>query len=270
MKSGKQFLEEVKDAVVRHGFRAFGNDLERSETLTIHDAIRLVLVGELDRSNPGDVAYWEWREIRPFLKEVWRSLNTAVGKLDPGEMSAVSWCARSSCTESDAVRLLDVAMEMMRLSPPSATRRPTPKGLLQSGKVVGSIAESLAVLHEARQVPYGDLIDVFLEALPDDSTDLSLLAAVDDAVELANADRTRTDNGTLVPREVVRAYQVQSRLSEEEDRGLSLIGFLRAEHELNNLAGLSDTALLKRLLAIAPEKSGTTFAKLADDISRGN
>jgi hypothetical protein len=100
-----------------------------------------------------------------------------------------------------------------------------------------------------------------VEKLSGSSADLDLLRVVDDACVASGADLGKTDDETRVPRALIRAYLKEARDAEEAGDALKFLDFLRAESGLNNFAGLSDVALLRRLVAIEPEQSGTPAEK---------
>jgi hypothetical protein len=121
--------------------------------------------------------------------------------------------------------------------------------------------EGLAVLHEATGSSYGDILEATVAKLSGSSSDVDLLWVVDDACVASGADLGKTDDETRVPRALIRAYLKEARDAEEAGDALKFLDFLRTESGLNNLAGLSDVALLRRLAAIEPEQMGTPADK---------
>lgn len=256
------FLQLVATRLADSGFRPFSVESADVESrLTLHDAIRSVLTKGSTSSHLPDVAFWEWREIRPFLRQVWTNLNVSIARIDVGERSAIAWCSVPERSLKDVRMLLDRASELPLQKLPTATRRASPRGLVQSAKVAGAIVESFAVLHEESSSSYGDLIERALEDFEDSAGDLDLLAKLDDQCRFNEVGRNVTDNSTLVPRQLLRAYLKKERQADNRGEFLSFVNFLRAEIVVNNLAGLSDRATLKRLIQIEPEKPGTSYAR---------
>lgn len=255
------FLQLVATRLAEAGFRPFSAEsVGEDSTLTLHDAIRSVLVGGSTSSQLPDVAFWEWREIRPFLRNVWTNLNLSVAQIDSRERSAIAWCNEPTRSFDDVRELLHRSSALPLRTTPTATRRPSPRGLVQSAKVAGAIVESLAVLHEISASSYGDLIEGALGDFAEPATDLALLTKIDDQCLLSDSGRDLTDNSTLVPRQLLRAYLKQERQADQRGEFLTFVNFLHSGIVLNNLAGLSDRALLKRLVQIEPEKPGSSYA----------
>ena len=269
--SSQNFFSAVAEALVERGFQPFGLEVEKNGTaINLHEAVRFALTGSVNTANLPDTSFWEWQEIRPFLGNVWANLDSAVSVVDPNERSAVVWCHPDSRKIEEVLNLLVEASKRPLLARPSATRRPTPRGLVQSAKVAGAIVEGLAVLHENSPLTYGDLIESVVSTLPDLATDLDLLVEIDRLCVRDQVDRSITDNETLVPRALLRAFIKERKAADERGDSLFFLAFLRSESAINNLAGLSDRALLSRLLVLEPERSGSAHDKAARAVVEGS
>ncbi len=251
------FFHAVGEVLRREGFRPSGTEEGTSIGLTLHEAIRRTLRDDGSRldSDVADVGFWEWEEIRSFLNSVWTALDKVALVQPLGRHSALAWAHQSERTLQEVLSLLEDA-EGVTLPPvPTATRRPVIAGIPQSGKTLGSILETLAVIHEFTGTPYGDLLSSMASL---DLSDEGMLRVLDSQCTSLSRDLERTDKRSVIPRSLGRAYLAMSKSFEmDEVQAPSFAQFIRLEETESNWSGMSDAALLKRLLAVAPEESET-------------
>ena len=236
-----------------------------SGSLTLHSAVRISC--DMD---PGDsvFAYWQWREIRELLDVVWSSIDDRVAQVSGEILPSIVWANQDNRSTDEVVELLHGVNASTTPEIESITRRPrrNPKFvsggtmspsrssfLLGDGTLQTSLMLSIVVAKEQLDLSFGDLFSDLSKLQMDNE---SLLAHVDDLTLKSIVDiGAVTDPVSLViARLLVSAISAQSDLLEREtDRTTSLrvCEFFAVTEDSANWSGLSDTAVLDRLLRIS-------------------
>lgn len=246
-----------------------------SGPLTLHGALRISC--DMD---PADsvFAYWQWREIRSLLDSVWGSLDDRVAQVSGERLPSIVWANQDRRSAEEVVELLQGVNPDSTPEIETITRRPrrnpkfVPGGtvppsrssiLLGDGTLQTSLMLSIVVVKEQCEVSFGDLFSDLSELRLDNE---GLLAHVDDMIFQANIaiDEIPDPVSIVIARLLVGAVAVESELLEtQSDRPVSLSAceFFALTDENANWAGLSDTAVLDRLLRISRNRDSATTGR---------
>ena len=229
------------------------------DPITLFEAVRLAYGFEWKDIEASDVTYWNWRQIRAEMKEIWAALDQASSDFAGRPTKAIPWSYKATCTKDDAIKLVTSAAHISPLSTTSTPlRRPESRLMVNPGKMDAAIVNTCAVVRRNSNLEYSDILCVNLNQ---DLTDEEFLGLLDERVSVHSYDRQLEDNRDLIPRQLVRA-KMAVQASSEEVR--TFLDFLRALELSNNISGLSDQALLGRLLRISPESSKQALGALGD------
>lgn len=220
------------------------------DPITLFEAVRLTYGFDWKEIEYADVSFWNWRQIRNELQQIWAALDHAASRISGSPAKAVAWSYPTTRTLEQIVELVQTAASSTP-SPRTTTpvRRPEPRLMVNPGKMDAAIVSTYAVLQKNGDYVYSDICSWHLE---DMLSDEEYLDALDQRVLAAFADHRHDDTRDLIPRQLVRAKMA---LHNSSDQSRTFLDFLRTLDQTNNLSGLSNQALLHRLLQIAPESS---------------
>ena len=207
-------------------------------------------------SDMSDVAYWDYKELRVFLTSVHNMMNEEVSAFVGKPTNAVAWSHNPSRIQSEIIDLFNrLRLKNPHLQVPElAQKRLSAKKMVQKGRPVAAIANTLAVL-AANGSSYGDLFGQCSEL---NLSNESLLDHLDAQVEKSKANREVIDSESLVPRNLVRAYVKNGADMAKLDLGRPTIcQFLKSMNDSNNFVENSVEAILVRLSAYIDEKAET-------------
>jgi hypothetical protein len=134
------------------------------------------------------------------------------------------------------------------------TRRPTKSesSVRFVGKITAALLSTLGVIEESRKSGYGDLFSSLTDQV---RTNEELLAHLDSMC--ASIDSTLSlspPKSIVILRALGKAFEESNKQRARDDLAeLSLSEFFIETEESANWAGLSDSVVLKRFLAISPE-----------------
>jgi hypothetical protein len=269
------FFGALIEKVERLGFAPLAPSQKSKATYTLHTVVRDQLgmaertevstqsddppigdskSGEIHiTSDMADVAFWEYKALRTFLKEVHDLLNDEVSMIVGKQTNAVAWAHDPSRSQNDIIDLLKkVRLKHPNLPVPKpAQKRISAKLMVQNRRSEAAIANTIAVL-VANGSSYGDLLEQCSQL---DLSNESLLDFLDSRVEKVGADKDSIDRESLIPREIVVAYaKKRSEISKNEQGSLTVCQFLKSISDSNNFAGNSDDTILYRLSAHTDKK----------------
>jgi len=236
-----------------------GSTQRRSETdpVTLFEAIRLATGVQWEDMDSSDVTFWNWLELRQAWFEVWSALDSLVTRIKGTGSKAIPCAYQRSRTIEEVVSLLQSAkQEFPGLKVPRPHRRPEARDMVSSGRIDAAIANTLGVLRYTSGDEYGDLLSFCLENAVSDE---DLLKSLDRRLLAQGANRDAINSRDLIPRQLVRAKLF---ISSQDETVRTFAGFLERLDSGNNLAGNSDSALVRRLLSIAPERSAAVLKDL--------
>lgn len=228
-----------------------------ADPVTLFEAIRLATGVQWEDMDSSDVTFWNWLELRQAWFEVWSALDTLVTRIKGTGSKAIPWAYQRSRTIEEVVGLLQMAKrEFPDLNVPRPHRRPEARDMVSSGRIDAAIANTLGVLRYNSGDEYGDLLSFCLK---NTTSDEELLNSLDNRLLTQEANLDATNSKDLIPRQLVRAKLF---ICSQEETVRSFAGFLERLNLGNTLAGSSDSAFLRRLLSIAPEKSAAVLKDL--------
>lgn len=267
-------LERAADLLAERGHVSARNmktkNPWKSGELTLHSAVRIAC--DMD---PGDstFAYWRWRDVTTMLEVIWRALDENAIAVAGHNVPAIVWANSDTVSTGDVVSLLRTARPVSDDGIDCVVRRP-PKNpkfstggnsspaksslLLGDGTLQTSIAVSIVVLKEIRDVAYGDLLSELSKL---NLGNEELLSAIDGWIFARVGDfrEVHEPDSLVVARLIVKAISAESELLEREsDRqtSLSVCEFLSLTEENANWSGLSDSVVLDRLLKLSSMADG--------------
>ena len=205
-------------------------------------------------SDMADVAFWNYKELRSFLKSIHGLMDVEATSTVGKPTMAIAWANEQSRTQDDIINFFkSLQLKHPHLEvPKQAQKRLSAKLMVQNGRVAASIANTLAVL-AADGSNYGDLLE---QCSRMELGNEPLLDHLDLLVETVEADRAKNDKNSLIPRELVVAYMKKKADSMKSDmRTPTICQFLNSMNESNNLAGNSDETILARFLAVSGQPS---------------
>lgn len=248
-------LEQVLSGV---SLRAEGAvSIGPGDALSLFKAVRFAIGVQPQDTDCADVAFWEWREMRSLLVQVWEALDRAASRRSDRREFASVWVHRQ---EQSGLNLDDFITEARSYAPtlPSLTvsRRPDAFLMVNVGKSDSVIVSTVAVIVKHSGLPYGEILHK-LQVMG--GPDEDLLGFLDSEVERLGADQSVCDQ-SAIPRELIRAKQkVRDQFSMSS---MSVSSFLEVLNSSNNLTNINDDALLSRLLHIAPEENRSIAKKI--------
>jgi hypothetical protein len=263
----QHFFQLVAGVIEENGFHPTGQTDAGRKGLTLHEAVRMALgTGDsYPKPEVADVGFWEWKEARRFFRAVWTALDDVASDNFGRRTSAIAWSYNPGRIASDVLSILSKASSVDLPPTPTLTRRLSPPGIPQPGKLLGAILESLGTLHELQNISYGDILSSLAYS---EASDEDLLAEIDSRCLLLSRDLNVTDKKTFVPRTLGRAFvEVAKRFRGEDNIAPSFSEFLSLEETEGNWAGLSDHSVLKRLLVLAPERADAYSKNIARFLS---
>lgn len=252
-------LDETKRQIEAEGLLPFSSIKLGKRTkpgITLFEALRNSLSMKVDDSI---YMYWEWIELESFLDEFWRILDNSASVLEGRKTSVIARASEESCTTSDVLRILETAKFESPKIISSISRRPTKSeaSVRYVGKLLGACFTTIGILEKQNNCGFGDLFSL----LADESrTNVELLRHLDDMSRELDSplESLQPTDSILILRALGWALEkVNDDRKEDDQVSLTLGGFFFETEQSANWAGLSDQAILRRLLAIAPETAET-------------
>lgn len=225
--------------------------------VSLFQAVRLASGIEENALDFADVSFWNWMKLRAFLSTVWSSLDAQIQVDLQLTSPAVVWASRTERTTSEVLAFIDRTSSRVEIGEiPSVVLRPVAFQMVGMGKIDAAVANTCAVLTANLDLSYGDLLSQLVER---GGTDEELLTFLDEKVSSSRADRTVSDQSSLIPRELVRA---KIAIGDKMSLGsINFVRFLQVLDESNNLENVTDESLLGRLVKVAPEPLSSAIAK---------
>jgi hypothetical protein len=267
--SGRGIITSVQSEFAKQGFLPYENfklGKRLGPGLMLHEAIRTSLGMKADDSI---YMYWEWKELKPALDSLWLALDESSSRALGRVTTAIAFASDESRSLDEVLKMLSsVDTESIR-DFPIVSRRPTKteSQVRFVGKLLGAILTTIGILEESRDSGYGDLLSS-ISLLPD--SEIEFLSELDSQVQLTCTDVSKiaAPKNVVVLRALGWAFERTNELRLDEDQDLLTFGgFLRATEENANWSGMSDQVVLRRLLAIAPEKAETSLRAIEKFLS---
>ena len=255
MISADSFLEKLRKLFEERGFLSYENsskDKSSEDASVLHEGVRQVLGLKTEDSV---YMYWEWKELSLALNAMWLVLDQAASQLAGRQTTAIAHLFEESVQQEVAVSLLETARNNSQpIEFPSVTRRPTKSesSVRFVGKITAALLSTLGVIEESRKSGYGDLFSSLTDQV---RTNEELLAHLDSMC--ASIDSTLSfspPKSIVILRALGKAFEELNKQRAKDDLAeFSLSEFFIETEESANWAGLSDSVVLKRFLAISPE-----------------
>ena len=260
--NGQEVVAAAVDLVQAEGFAPYVSAGAGSSArgVQLHESIRRA-IGMTKVSEKGVVSalddsvymYWEWKELKKALDVLWTVLDDSASRMFGRRTTAIACCAAPGRTSDEVVALLTNAKVPAGLQFPTTTRRPTKNesSVRFGGKLLGALLQTIAVLEQGLNAGYGDLFSTLGQ---EEHTNIELLEVLDARCRLLQANGTKliAPSSTVVVRALGRALDKHNEpIKREDGQPLSLGQFLAATEETANWAGMTNQAVLTRLLTIA-------------------
>ncbi len=225
--------------------------------VSLFQAVRLASGIEENALDFADVSFWNGTKLRAFLSTVWSALDAQIQVDLQLTSPAVVWASQTERTKSEVLAFIDRTSSRVEIGKiPSVVLRPVAFQMVGMGKIDAAVANTCAVLTANLDLSYGDLLSQLVER---GGTDEELLTFLDEKVSSSRADRTVSDQSSLIPRELVRA---KIAIGDKMSLGsINFVRFLQVLDESNNLENVTDESLLGRLVKVAPEPLSSAIAK---------
>lgn len=257
MISGPIFVEQLISRFRESGFVPYSDsqsDSRKRQELTLHQGIRGVLNM---RDDDSIYMYWEWRQLKTAFDSMWTELDVAASRFEGRTTSAIFVCSRPEFTESDLFSFFQMVDVENLEAFPIALRRPTKsEGQVRyTGKLLGAVLMTLGIVAEAMDSGFGDLLSSISDAA---DNEIQLLDHLDGVAkrEIGNPHEAKPPSQIVILRALGWAYEEVNKTRVNEDLAeFNFAEFLRETEQSANWSGLTDQLVLKRLLAIAPERA---------------
>ena len=254
--NSREIFAAVLEKLNEKGFIPYGavklGKRPNANGLLLHELIREVIGMKFDDSV---YMYWEWQELSASLDATWRELDDAASKIASRRTTAIAHVFEESVGKETVKSLFEAAlMSSSVIEFPTITRRPTKSepSVRFVGKMMGALFATIGSIEEARNSGYGDLFSSLTDEV---RTNEELLMHLDNLCKsLSPSLDLKPPKSVVIIRALGKAYEETNRQRANDDlESLSLSEFLIETEESANWAGLSDSVVLKRLLAISPE-----------------
>lgn len=222
--------------------------------LTMIQLVRLTIGVPMAMVDFPTFAFWDSDKLQKKLDKIWSSLDSAVADLHPGNYSVVAWCFRvPSPTVPEVLKVIEVAKAKsgeVRIVDP--TPRPMSSGLLQPRSLETTVINMIGVVRTTCDLGYGDLLTQLANG---EHNDLQLLDFLDSRIADGDHKMAQADRDTPIPALLTRVL-FSGNDPTRTGTGLDTVAqLLRRLDESNNLAGLSDQALTRRLVPATSDKT---------------
>lgn len=270
-------MEELLD---RFGFRQYRVDDDRAMVLTsdtvdesgaggmsILELVRGALGVPREAASFPPYMFWDGLEMVPILDQIWSRLNAALRAEEPSAYEIVAWCyLPSERSVSDLRKVIKRAEQICTgISNRQFTPRPISSNLVGAESVAGAAINLFGIVHTMHQVSYGDL----LSSVQDKKrTEIELIGLLESRLSASERLEARCDNLSPIPQLLSRSYFSAAKLATGQSGRLGLYDYIASLEEVNNLAGLSDTALCKRLLQTLPTNPGLDDANIPQPLQK--
>lgn len=270
-------MEELLD---RFGFHQYQVDDDRAVVLTpdtvdesgaggmsILELVRGALGVPREAASFPPYMFWDGIEMGPVLNQIWSRLNAALNAEVPSSHEIVAWCyLPSERSVSDLRKVIKRAGQMCTgISNRKFTPRPIGSNLVGAESAAGAAINLFGIVHTMRQVSYGDL----LSSVQDKKrTEIELIGLLESRLSANERLEARCDTVSPIPQLLSRSYFSAAKLAASQSSRLGLYDYIASLEEVNNLAGLSDTALCKRLLQTLPTNPGLDDANIPQPLQK--
>jgi len=222
--------------------------------LTIIQLVRLTMGLPMAMVDFPTFAFWNSYKLQEKLDKIWSALDSAVADLHPGNYSIVAWCFRvPSPTVSEILQIIEFAESKsgaVRIADP--TPRPMSSGLVQPKSLQTTVINMIGVVRTTCDLGYGDLLTQLASR---DENDDELLQFLDTRIADGDHRMAQADRNTPIPALLTRAYFAGNDPTRTGTGTGTIAQFLHRLDESNNLAGLSDQALTRRLVPAASDSA---------------
>lgn len=250
-------IERIRRQLNETGFLPFGAIKLGKRTLpgvTLHEAFRSAIGMKTDDSV---YMYWDWEELGEYISGFWTAVDEAASVRYGRRTTGIAIAFDESRTLVEIDSLLSEVKFTDNKSLQSIVRRPTRNEVSVRfvGKLMGACLATLSVIESTTSCGYGDLISSFATSA---ISNVDLLRILDHKARSTGLplQELSAPESVLIPRAMGWAYEkFNDDLVAEDQLQLSLTGFFMETESSANWAGLSDQSVLRRLLAIAPEKA---------------
>jgi len=222
--------------------------------LTIIQLVRLTMGLPMAMVDFPTFAFWNSYKLQEKFDKMWSALDSAVADLHPGNYSIVAWCFRvPSPTVSEILQIIEFAKSKsgeVRVVDPIP--RPMSSGLVQPKSLQTTLINMIGVSRTTCDLGYGDLLTQLASR---DENDDELLQFLDTRIADGDHRNAQADRETPIPALLTRAFFVGNDPARTGTGPDTIAQFLRRLDESNNLAGLSDQALTRRLVPEASDSA---------------
>jgi hypothetical protein len=222
------------------------NDVEGP--LTIIQLIRSMARIPIPMSDYPTNAFWNSSDLAAYLEKIWQALEAALRKIDPVSHSIVSWSFFPPARDAqDVSALISLARQMAPdLYYQEFTPRPRSPYLVQPKSLESATFNMIGIVRTHKNLAYGDFLSSLLTPRYENQTLFKLL---DEQIDEQDRLSVTADRDTPIPALLSRVYRQFGDERIRDSGSLSVQDFLRLLETQNNLSGLSDQALSKRLVA---------------------
>ena len=263
-------LQSILDGTIKQieaeGLLPFGSIKLGKRTkpgITLFESLRNSLSMKIDDSV---YMYWEWIELERFVSELWTALDESATAFVGRKTSAIAVAFEESLTTEEILKILrNVEFQDSTKGIEAISRRPTKSesSVRYVGKLLGACFTTIGIVEKANNCGYGDL---FSTLSSDSRTNIELLSDLDEMAKGFDVPLTtlQPTDSVLILRALGWALEkVNEERKQEDQTPLTLSGFLFETEQSANWSGLSDQAILRRLLAISPETAETQQKAIA-------
>jgi hypothetical protein len=244
-----------------------GVDLDSTSPLTILQLVRSTMGIPMSLIDFPSFAFWDASKLQTCLENVWSALDAATSELHPETRSIVAWCYRIPPPTADEVyaimRLAESKSPDIRAVPTSA--RPMSIGLIQPKSLQSAVINMIGIIRTTLDVAYGDLLAQIAGRKEGDSQTLSYL---DSLLNPAQQKHALADRTSPIPALLTRAFHLATDRADPSNRIKTVAQYLSQLEEHNNLAGLSDQALTRRLIRAASDTGDSMAGRLPAQLER--
>jgi len=250
--------DEMESLLTNHGFQSYpvpetddGDTevgAESTKPRTIIQLVRGAVGVAPNHAGRSTNSFWSSEEMAKTLQKLWDILEIAFKTVQPQQQSLVAWCFNSSDHLAEEIR--SVIKEARKLSPDFRTQRylirPLSPGLTGVRTPETALINLIGILKVFENVPYGDLLSEIMRQPRQNSI---LVNELEKRIPRAKWPSADCDRESPIPQLLVRRFSAYLESDSTSAKSLTFISFLEELEDQNNLAGQSDRALAKRLVA---------------------
>lgn len=278
--------EQMESLLDEHGFRQYrvddlsltDSDPERDDKesavesgqhgpMTILELVRGSLGVRRHAADFPVYMFWRGNAMRELLDHVWGALNEALRQEYPNAREIISWCYLPIQREVDDLR--KIVRQAARNTPDLPSKqfvlRPRSSQMVGAESSASAAINLMGIVCTMQDLSYGDVVSSVIGESVDD---LALIVALESRLSEDQRRDARCDTATPIPQLMSRLYFYAAKLAASQSERLSLSKYLLALEENNNLAGMSDAALCKRLVQSMPTEPGVSVARMPQNLQR--